>query len=122
MSEHAEQSALFRWAKLAAATKPELRMLFAIQNGGKRSKTGAWALKLEGVRPGVPDVCLPVSRGSYGSLWIELKRPATAGKPKGRVSTEQLQWQGDLQVHGQCAAVCYGWLEARDVIEAYLKQ
>lgn len=120
-SESSEQIALFRWARLAACTVPALGLLFAIPNGGARSKATAGRLKAEGVRAGVPDICLPVAIAPYGGLWIELKRPGERGKPKGRASPEQLRWLGDLQAHGQCVAICYGALEAIDVIGAYLR-
>lgn len=120
MSESSEQRALFHWAGMQARTRPELAMLFAVPNGGARNKITAAKLKGEGVRAGVPDVCLPVRVGNYGGLWIELKRPGAPGKPKGRTSAEQLHWLGMLQSYGQFAMVCFGWSEARDVIEAYL--
>jgi len=41
-TEEAEQTALFAWAALAKNSYPELELLFAIPNGGKRDKgTGA---------------------------------------------------------------------------------
>lgn len=120
MSEHDEQTALFNWSRFATAIHPELRLMFAIPNGGKRPKTGAVALKREGTRPGVPDVCLPVPKGPYSALYLELKRPGAPGKPRGRPSPEQLWWLGELQAVGNCAVVCYGWHEARTAIEAYL--
>jgi hypothetical protein len=121
MSESAEQRALFQWARFATAQHPDLRLLFAIPNGGARHKATAGRLKAEGVRLGVPDLCLPVPRGPYAALYIELKRPHAKGKPKGRTSQEQLWWLGELQAVGNFAGVVYGWQEARDMIEAYLK-
>lgn len=120
MSESAEQIALFNWSRLATGKYPALRLLLAIPNGGKRAKSTAGRLKREGVRTGVPDVLLPVPRGVYGALWIELKRQAAPGKPKGRASPEQLWWIGELQAAGNCAGIAYGWAEARNMIEAYL--
>ena len=121
MSEHTEQVALFRWSAMRANTIPALRMLFAVPNGGARAKATAGRLKAEGVRAGVPDVCLPVPSGIYASLWIELKRPYEPGKPKGVTSEAQRQWIGDLQAYGNCACVVYGWDEARILIESYLR-
>lgn len=121
MSESAEQSALFQWARFATATVPELRLLYAIPNGGHRLKSAAVRLKREGVRPGVPDVCLPVPRGAYGACYLELKRPYSTGKPRGRASPEQLWWLGELQAVGNYAAIAYGWAEARDMLMAYLQ-
>lgn len=120
MNESAHQRALFLWASHAAGTRPELRMLFAIPNAGKRSKASGGRGKSEGMKAGVPDMCLPVKRGGYGGLFIELKRPSALGKPRGKPTPEQLQWLGDLQAYGQFAMICYGWDEARQAIEAYL--
>jgi len=121
MSEHTEQVALFRWSAMRANTIPALRMLLAVPNGGHRNKITAARLKAEGVRAGAPDIVLPVPSGIYASLWIELKRPKTPGKAKGVTSELQLQWLGDLQSYGNCVGVCYGWDEARILIESYLR-
>lgn len=113
--EHAEQVALVRWSILASGAHPELRWLLAVPNGGDRHPAVAARLKAEGVRKGVPDMCLPVPRGGFGALWIELKRQAG-----GRVSPEQRVWIAGLQANGHRAVVCAGWVEARDVILDYL--
>ena len=76
MSESAEQSALFAWASQVSFSYPALRLLYAIPNGGARNKITAAILKREGVRAGVPDICLPVPSGAYHALYIELKRTA----------------------------------------------
>jgi len=69
----------------------------------------------EGLKKGVPDLCLPVARGKHHGLYIELK------KPKGsRLSTDQEMWISALQKQGYRAQVCYGWREARDTILSYL--
>jgi hypothetical protein len=121
VSESTEQRALFQWARFATSVHPELRLLYAIPNGGWRHQSTAGRLKAEGVRPGVPDVCLPVPRGPYGACYLELKRPHAAGKPKGRTRPEQLWWLGELQAVGNFAGISYGWIEARDMIEGYLR-
>jgi hypothetical protein len=121
MGESAEQCALFQWAAVWAKSRPELGMLFAIPNGGARSKATAGRLKAEGVKAGVPDICLPVRRSPYGALWIEMKRPKSAGRRKGELSEPQKEWLGDLQAAGHCVAVCYGAAEAIATIDAYLR-
>lgn len=113
--EHAEQVALMRWAVLASGGHPELRWLYANPNGGERHPAVAARLKAEGTRKGIPDLHLPVMRGGYGGLWIELKRQAG-----GRVSPEQRVWLAGLNANGHRAVVCKGWAEARDVILDYL--
>ena len=112
--EHDMQVALFQWAAFRDNLYPELKLLFAIPNGGKRdARTGA-RLKKEGVKAGVPDLCLPVSKRNYNSLFIELK----AGKNK--PSDKQLWWKKELMAAGNLCGTCYSWEEARDLIVKYL--
>lgn len=112
--ESEEQKCLFSWAALMARAHPELALLYHIPNGGKRSVTTAKRLKAEGVKAGVPDLCLPVARGKYHGLYIELK----AGKNK--TTDNQNKWLSDLKRNGYRAEVCYGWNNAVEVIKQYL--
>ena len=86
-TEEEEQTVVMHWAAMAAGRWPELRLLFHIPNGGKRSKSEAVRFRAAGVRSGVPDLFLPCSRGGYHGLWIEMKAMG------GRVSREQEQWR-----------------------------
>lgn len=113
-NEHAEQCMLFAWAAVAANRTPALALLFAIPNYARVSpRWGAW-MKAEGKRAGVPDICLPVPRGIYAGLFIEMKV-----KPN-RVSPEQEAWHERLGAAGNKVEVCWTWHEAREAIEAYL--
>ncbi len=117
MTENQEQAALFEWARLSEKRHPELKLLHAIPNGGLREARTAAVLQRTGVKPGVPDICLPVPRGGYGALYIELKRV------KGGVtSANQRIWLNLLNANGNRAVVCKGWLEARDTILNYLEE
>lgn len=113
-SEHGEQSAVIEWAETRTAALPALELLYAVPNGGLRHKAVAGRLKAEGVKSGVPDLCLPVARGGYHSLYIEMK--TLAGTP----SEKQKQWIARLRAEGNCAEVCYGAAEAIERIETYL--
>lgn len=93
---------------------PELRLLHAIPNGGHRNKITAAKLKAEGVKAGVPDICLPVARGQYHGLYIELKTQ------QGKLSVRQQTWLADLNDQGFKALLCRGWTTARQAIETYL--
>lgn len=115
--ESTEQVALFRWAAYAAGKWPELRLLYHIPNGGTRDPREAHNLRMQGVKPGVPDICLPVAKGGYNALYIELKRVQY-----GRVSEAQRGWIDALNRAGNRAVVCKGWDEARNEIENYLRQ
>lgn len=114
-TEDMEQISLMRWAKAASGRYPELAMLHHIPNGGSRHPLEAKRFKDMGVKPGVPDLCLPVPRGPYHGLYIELKR-----LHGGRVSEEQRWWQNHLSHQGYRAAICLGWEAARLVILDYL--
>ena len=113
--EEIEQEHVFLWASMEERAYPELAMLYAIPNGGKRAIKTAVALKKQGVKRGVPDMCLPVSRGGYHGLYIELKR-----QKGGTVSDEQREWIAALNTQGYKAIICYGAEEAIEQIRGYL--
>lgn len=114
MSESTEQQALFEWAEFASKKTPELKLLHAIPNGGKRHISTAVRLKREGVKSGVPDVFLPVPKGTQHGLYIEMK--VDRNKP----SENQKWWIEQLQRQGYRVEVCYGWGEAVKVITEYM--
>lgn len=116
LTESQEQQLLFEWAALSAGRWPELALMYHIPNGGSRSKSEAGRFRAEGVKAGVPDICLPVARGGYHGLYIELKRVKG-----GRVSTAQQGWIAALRDQGYCACVCKGWDDAAHIIKAYLE-
>lgn len=114
--EAAEQIKLFRWVDLVSKNYyPELRLLYHIPNGGSRNELEAVNLKKQGVRAGVPDLCLPVARGGYHGLYIEMK----AGKNK--PTEKQLEWIEALRDEGYAVSICWGFEAARQELEKYLK-
>lgn len=113
--EAAEQTALFRWASLMSGQFPEIEMLYHIPNGGSRNKIEAAHLKQQGVKAGVPDLCLPVARGEYHGLYIELKYG------KNKPTENQKRWINLLRSQNYKAEVAYGWEEASGIILEYLK-
>lgn len=115
-SEHAEQVAFFRWLALQSNAHPEFLLAFAIPNGGYRRTITAAQLKAEGVKAGVPDVMLPVPRGEWHGLFIEMKSTAKSA----RVSAQQTLWIAALREQGYRVDVCRGWDEARDRALDYL--
>lgn len=114
-TEAQEQKSLFEWAARAKAKYPALDLMYHIPNGGSRNLIEARNLKEQGVKRGVPDICLPVPNALYTALYIELKRPNG-----GRVSDAQRGWIAALNRAGNRAVVCRGWDEARREIERYL--
>lgn len=113
-SEDTIQAQVIRWANLQASVYPELARLFHVPNGGQRHAVVAAKLKGQGVKAGVPDLCLPVPRFGCPGLWIEMK---TAD---GRVSTTQKDWIGYLKGAGYRVEVCRSFDEARAALLDYL--
>ena len=113
--ERDEQTALFEWAAVMVNSYPELELMHHIPNGGSRNKIEAVNLKRQGVKPGVPDICLPVARGNYHGLYIELK----AGNNK--TTDKQDKWLSALNKQGYAVCICRSWLEAKEKILKYLE-
>lgn len=104
-TEHEEQRELVRWFR---QTWPAVR-IFAIPNGGARSKATAGRLKAEGVASGVPDLFVPAWR-----LWIEMKRAKG-----GSLSAEQKDWIKYLESVGFCCIVGKGAEDAKRQISTF---
>ena len=115
--EHNIQVAVITTCRKLELKYPELRCLLAIPNGGARHITVARKLKAEGVRPGVPDLFLPLPiRGYCAGMWIEMK------SPDGKVSANQKDFMELMQWAGFKAIVCYSAQDAVDAIIAYMER
>lgn len=115
--ESEEQRAVFEWAVLSEGKHPELKRLHHIPNGGLRNKAVAVRMTQEGVRRGVPDMCLPLPKGEYHGLYIEIKRIKG-----GVLSDDQESWIKWLLDNGYYATVCYGAADAIKTIDWYINQ
>jgi hypothetical protein len=113
--EHAEQVAVMQWSSLACGAMPELRLLFAIPNGGARDAVTGKRLKDEGVKRGLPDLFLPVARCGYHGLFIEMK------SINGKLSIPQHAWKFALSKEGYRTELCRSAAEAIAVLTAYVK-
>ena len=114
-TEQSEQMALIQWAEYNRAAYPQLRLLHHIPNGGSRMKAEAGRLKAMGVKAGVPDLFLPVARGGFHGLYIELKRLES-----GKASAVQRRWMEALRAEGYAVELCRGWVAASEKILDYL--
>lgn len=114
-SEATEQEALVKWCGLQQSRHPELKLLYHVPNGGSRNTLEAANLKCQGVKAGVPDLCLPVSRNGFHGLYIEMKYG------RNKTTEKQKEWLEALTAQGYFAVVCYGAEEAKKVISRYLK-
>ena len=116
MTEAQHQALLIKWTQLPQVREkyPELKLLHHIPNGGKRDSIEAKHLKIQGVKSGVPDLCLPVARKNYHGLYIELKTET------GRPSDNQKWWIEQLNGQRYKAVICHGWEEAKQCLINYL--
>jgi hypothetical protein len=115
LTEHQLQVLVFRWAALAQRAYPQLRWLFAVPNGGKRTpRQGRW-MKAEGLRRGVPDVWLPVPRGKHPGLVIEHK------VGDNDMTDEQAEWAVGLEQLGWRVVVSRSFEDSRLAIVNYLE-
>lgn len=95
-SEAQHQMAVIKWSQQPHIRQkwPELALLHHIKN---ETTEGAKQVSIDramGVRKGVPDLHLPVARGQYHSLYIEMKTDT------GRASAEQKWWGEQLLAAG----------------------
>ena len=105
MTEHEVQREFVKWFRQTYAGV----RIFAIPNGGYRSKSFAMKLKAEGVSKGVPDLFVPEM-----ALWIEMKR-----EKGGVVSAEQKDWMAYLDSIGYHTMVCRGLDDAKCKVMAF---
>lgn len=108
MSEYDEQVAVVEYCDLKDIA------VIHIPNEGKRSEVEGSRLKRAGLRPGFPDLLIPMARGPYHSLFIEMKFD------KGEVDEKQARWLWRLRDEGMAAWVCYGAKNAIACIDWYM--
>ena len=113
-SEHDIQKscvAWFRWQypKLAG-------LLFAIPNGGQRSKATAGKLKAEGVVAGVADMFLSVPASGFHGCYIEMKINA----PGSKQTPAQKEFEVSVLAQGYFYYVCRDLEGFMRLIQTYL--
>ena len=113
-SESHEQASLISWWHLAGPKLAPNVVLAAIPNGGARDAITGARLKREGVVRGMPDLALLCARCGRHALFLEMKTS------RGRVSESQRNLFPLLEAQGYGVAVCHGWREAAETVEAYL--
>lgn len=115
--EFDDQCAIFAWREMQLNVYPELKYLFSTLNGVRLPIGTAVKMKRAGMTRGVLDIWLPVRRGRYSGLAIELKHGGN--KP----TTEQKDWISHLNDNGYFfAVVCYGVDETTKIITEYLEE
>ncbi|MGX8711647.1 MAG: VRR-NUC domain-containing protein [bacterium] len=116
MTETQAQQCVIKWSQQPSIRQkwPCLKLLHHIPNERQCSPAQGAQLKRMGVRRGVPDLDLPVPRGKYHGLRIEMK------DEDGRPTPDQDWWLGELREQGYFTECCHGWESAIRVLEWYL--
>ena len=116
MREIRHQINVIKWSQQPSIRSkwPELALLYHIKNETTEGKEHVAVDRSMGVKKGVPDLCLPVPRGKYHGLYVELKNET------GRTSEAQEWWGEKLLEQGYMWEVCHGWQSAVRVLEWYM--
>lgn len=112
--ESIEQGIVISWCNIQSCKYKELELIHHCPNGGKRNRNEAASLKRQGVKAGVPDLFLPVSRNNFHGLYIEMKVGSNT------CTENQKEWLRRLKEERYKTKVCYGAQEAIDTIKEYL--
>lgn len=115
-SEDQHQINVIKWTQQPTVRErwPELKLLYHIPNERKCDPRQGKKLRLMGVRRGVPDLHLPVPRGRYHGLYIEMKTET------GSMTEDQKWWMKELKGQGNAYALCHGWEVATRILEWYM--
>ena len=89
-------------------------LIFAIPNGGSRNIIEASNLKRQGVLPGVPDLFIPLAKGNYYGMFIEMK----FGDNK--LTEHQRIIMSELLKKYYYATVCRSFDSFKETVENYI--
>jgi len=111
--EHKIQCSIIEWCAWSHQNFPDIDLVFAVPNGGNRSLSEAVRFKREGVKAGMPDLVLPVSKLGFHSLYIEVKTP------KGKLSKEQQKMHKRLRDAGNAVVIARSLDDFIDITKGY---
>jgi hypothetical protein len=115
--EEREQARFIKWTHMPAvrAIAPALRWMFHCPNGGKRDAITGGQMRALGVKPGVPDLLMPVPSGPNPGLALEFKSAT------GRASESQDEWMRFLMDEaGWMVLIVRSAEEGRKAVQFYL--
>lgn len=113
-SEATEQIGIMAWCRAQESVSECLKYMYHCPNGGSRNKIEAGKLKKQGVKAGVPDLHLPIPKGKYCGLYIELKYA------DGTIQPSQKEWIKAMRQYGHFTCICYEGERAVQVIKEYI--
>ena len=106
-SEATEQETVIQWCRWHEGKYPELKLIYHVPNGGSRNTLEAANLKRQGVKAGVPDLCLPVPKnGLYRNEVREEQNNGKAGRMAGSTAGAGVLYCGVLWGRGSGSGNC----------------
>lgn len=99
---------------------PDLECVYAIPNGSNKAKAERWLFETTGLRSGVPDIHVPVSRKPYFGYYIEFKTWKRFNTKNNGCSENQLIWIERLKKRGNRVDVLWNPFEAIENLIQYL--
>lgn len=112
--EHTLQCRVIRWFRLQFPTMRH--NLFAVPNGGYRTKTTAALMKAEGQLSGVADLILLKRKGKCGALLLEAKVKGNSQ------SDNQKLWQSLIEADGYEYRIFHSLEEFIEIVTEYLNR
>lgn len=85
-------------------------------NGGRRNAREAGRFKAMGTKAGFPDLFLPVARGAWHGLFVEMKTET------GRQSPLQRAWEEAVEAQGYRYEICRSAERFEEVVTNYLEK
>jgi hypothetical protein len=118
-----EQRRVFDWAKEMTPREPRLELLNGSMNGLRSTPAAIWMAKMCGLKPGVPDINLPViGYAGCPGYYIEQKR-MHVGKINGWeccATDEQKWWRDHLREQGYKVDISHNAERTIALLKAYL--
>lgn len=112
--EHTLQTRVVKWFRWQYPHM--VHNLFAVPNGGYRTKTTAAHMKAEGQLAGVADLILLKRKGACGALLLE-------AKVKGNYQSEtQREWQKRIEADGYIYKIFHSLEEFVEIVNEYLSR
>lgn len=110
-TEHEIQAAFFDWL---GKQHPNV-LAYAVPNAARRSYATARYLQKEGLKSGVPDVCICKAVEPFHGMYLEFKR-----EKGGKLSDNQHHWLQQLCEEGYACGVVSGLDAAIEAARIYL--
>jgi len=116
--EHFYQVKVIEWCRKNDHLFPGANLIYSIPNGAAVSGRERGRLVREGMKSGVSDLHLPVAKGGYFGLYVEMKHDDGGSV----VSDAQTAFLGAVTDEGYLGHICYTGHAAIEVIRDYMNQ